>query len=82
MSFIGAFQTVRHAKDCNNTIGNIFKHGLGTRQKKAREELKLLYLFPAHWKKTRSARKMELQNPTADDDKASNKSPRIDFSGG
>ncbi|KAL8900922.1 MAG: hypothetical protein Q9207_005455 [Kuettlingeria erythrocarpa] len=78
MSSFGAFQTVREVEGCNNIVSNIFKHGLGTRQDKTREELKLLYPFPAHWKKARSASLMESQNTAADEDEPSNKSQRTD----
>ncbi|KAL8989245.1 MAG: hypothetical protein Q9177_001828 [Variospora cf. flavescens] len=76
MSSFGAFQTVREVEGCNNIVSNIFKHGLGTRQDNTRAELKLLYPFPAHWKKARSASLMESQNSAADEENQSNKSQR------
>ena len=78
MSSIGVFQTVREVEGCNDIVSNIFKHCLGTRQDQTREQLKLLYPFPAHWKKSRSASVMESQNPPADEDEASSKSQRTD----
>ncbi|KAK1093105.1 hypothetical protein LTR48_003005 [Friedmanniomyces endolithicus] len=83
MSLLEAFQTVRQVEECNNIVSNIFKHALGSRQDKTREQVKLLYPFPAHWKKTRSASVMEPQNPAADEgdaakDDASNKSQRTE----
>ncbi|KAK0887583.1 hypothetical protein LTR02_017097 [Friedmanniomyces endolithicus] len=83
MSLLEAFQTVRQVEERNNIVSNIFKHALGSRQDKTREQLKLLYPFPAHWKRTRSASVMEPQNPATDEDDtanddASNKSQRTE----
>ncbi|KAK0951679.1 hypothetical protein LTS16_026040 [Friedmanniomyces endolithicus] len=83
MSHLEAFQTVRQVEECNNIVSNIFKHALESRQDKTREQVKLLYPFPAHWKKTRSASVMEPQKPAADEedaakDDASNKSQRTE----
>ena len=43
MSLLGAFQTVSEVEGCNNIVSNIFKYGLGIRQDKTREQVKLLY---------------------------------------
>ncbi|MCJ1449593.1 MAG: hypothetical protein MMC23_010115 [Stictis urceolatum] len=77
MSRFGAFQTVDEVEGCNNIVSNIFKHGLGARQDQTLEQVKLLYPFPPHWKRSRSASVMESQNPPAEED-LSNKSQRTD----
>ena len=78
MSRIGAFQTVDEVEGCNNIISNIFKHGLGTRQDKTREQVRLLYPFPSHWKQSRTASVMNSQNAAAEEAECSNKSRRTD----
>ncbi|KAK5117594.1 hypothetical protein LTR62_005016 [Meristemomyces frigidus] len=68
MSLLKAFQTVSQVEECNNVVSNIFEHALGSRQDKTREQLKLLYPFPAHWKAIRPASVMGPQNPATDED--------------
>ena len=81
MSSIGTFQTMRQVTECNNIVSNIFKYGLGTRQDRTREQLKLLYPFLPRWKKSRSASVMEWQEPPADEGEASNKCRRTSIDG-